>query len=410
MGFMIPLEDLIDMARRRARLLAVVIAAGCVFSALFALSQPRIYQSTVMIRMAGPSAFDPQIAELHLTTRGALLQIINAYTLYDELPDLSPDAMVTRLRQAVRFQSLGGAEKGPAVQGAPSFLSISAQMASPMQARLVAQEFGQRAVRLGREARIDQAQSRITVLTAQEGHLRVEITSLQDQTTDMRRRHDVPTAHDMDLRRAEISRLDAGLLGLEQDRLVIVRDAARVDRPALAQRKQAELAEQLATLSLQRDLLQKRKTQLEHSLGLPLGVAQKLAGYARRQQQLAVEIDALSARNIQAKIGLEMVRKTLLDQVAVIDPAIQPELPISGSRMRIALIGMALSMALALVLACGLEQANPVIRTPRQMQRRVGYAPIVSIPYLDPIPPKVTRWQRFLAWLNGPESSGGSTA
>ena len=54
MGPIRSLDDLIDMVRRRAQLLARMIAASCVFSVLFALSQQHQFQSTEVIQIVGP--------------------------------------------------------------------------------------------------------------------------------------------------------------------------------------------------------------------------------------------------------------------------------------------------------------------------------------------------------------------
>ncbi len=74
--------------------------------------------------------------------------------------------------------------------------------------------------------------------------------------------------------------------------------------------------------------------------------------------------------------------------------------------MWLAVVGSALSLGLALVMAWLLELRNPVIRTARQMTREIGYAPVVSIPHLDASPRRVPLWRHFLVRADSLRSRG----
>ena len=54
MGPINTLDDLIDMLRRRARLIFFVTLLGSVFSLLLALSQKHVYSATEVIQIARP--------------------------------------------------------------------------------------------------------------------------------------------------------------------------------------------------------------------------------------------------------------------------------------------------------------------------------------------------------------------
>lgn len=269
MGPIQTLDELIDMVRRRMRLMLIVTVLGCVFSVLFALSQKPMYQSTETIQIVRPaSAGDPRrmadaaplpvhlkVIEQRLMARRNMLEVIDAYNLFAEYPELKPGEMVNRLRRAVTFESVVAPSGGPAGQGTISVLSITATMPIAMQARQVAQELTRRMISLNNNARVQQAA-----------------------------------------------------------------------------------------------------------------------------------------------------------QVSVIDPAALPDVPVSDIRKPVAVLGSVLSVVLAFLVAFFQDLRNPVIRTGRQMQREIGFGPLVSIPVLDPTPLKVTRWRRLWSFLADPDNSDGSPA
>jgi protein tyrosine kinase modulator len=126
--------------------------------------------------------------------------------------------------------------------------------------------------------------------------------------------------------------------------------------------------------------------------------------------QLQLELELISTQRTEAEVGYRLENQRQAERLTVIEPAALPDYPVTGGRKRIAILGGMMSVAFALIVAFVLELRNPVIRTAAQLEREVGFAPVVSIPYLDPTPPKVSRWQRLMAWYHGPQTKDGSTA
>lgn len=354
MGPIYSLDDLIDMVRRRARLMLLVIAMGCVFSLLFALSQRHIYQSTEVLQITRISNADdlaratsdvPQAVGLQmnihrLMTRDTMLEIIDAYNLFAEFPDLGPDELLDRLRKAVRIKIGTGGHQGLGDHRTNAVLSITVRMPVAFQAQLVVRDLSRRMIALNKSTRIGLSREVLEFLVARESRLRDEIGATESQIA---------------------------LLRKEQDQ------------------------------------------------ALPDSVEPRQSGNARRSEILASQLAQLhkelrltSNRRTKARMALGMERETLAERLEIIEPATVADLPVTGSRKRFAIIGGALSVALAFFLALVQELRHPTLRTGAQMQRETGILPMVSIPNLDSQPRKVTLWRRFRTWLDGPEPNGRS--
>ncbi len=160
----------------------------------------------------------------------------------------------------------------------------------------------------------------------------------------------------------------------------------------------------LAFLTAQEDRL------ADEMLALDAGAATIRRGndvtiLARRMQRLRGELDVITAHRAKAEIAFRLETEGQARRLNIIEPAAFPERPLANSRRQIAVIGSVLSVMAALALGFALDLRHPVIRSAKQMKRETGFGPMVSIPCLDLTPPKITLWQRFMTWLDGPETS-----
>jgi protein tyrosine kinase modulator len=420
-------DDLIDMLRRRARLILFVAALGSVFSLLFALSQKHVYSATEVIQIARPkiandlapstvagsSARRLQLIEQRLMTRGSLLEIVSAYNLYAEFPDLKPSEMVNRFRQSVKIEGVAAAREGYSDDGTVAVLSITAEMPSATQAQQVASELSRRTIALSVNTRIEQARETLAFFAAQEEELSAEMDALEAQIVNFRNENYLALPGSVEFRRTEVGNLNQALLLLDREIILINREAEdvkRTERLATAKRKQEDFDEQLATMSAQRKLLQDRKSDLENSLNTSPEIERKLGVYDRQARLLRGQLDVMSTRRAEADVGLRIENARQGEHLTVIEPAALPDFPITGGRKRIAILGGVLSMALGIALAFWVELNNPVIRTATQMKRELGFSPVVMIPHLDPTRPKISFWRRATAWLTGTTPKDNSVA
>lgn len=427
MGPINTLDDLFDMIRRRIRLVAFVTALGSVFSVLFALSQEHMYSSTEVIQIARPkiatdlarstvagsSARRLQLIEQRLMARSSLLEIISAYNLYAEYPDLKTSELVNRLRQAVTIQGVAAAREGYSDDGTVAVLSITAEMPSAAQAQQVASELSRRTIALSVNSRIEQARETLEFFAAQEQELSAKMNILEDKIAAFRNENYLTLPGSIEFRRSEIGTLNDALLALDRQTILINREAEnvkRTERRATAERKLADFQEQLATMAAQRELLQSRKSELEKSLNTSPAIERELGVYDRERRLLRDQLDVISTRLAEAEVGLRLESEQQGERLTVIEPAALADFPVTGGRKQIAILGGVLSVALGIALAFWAELKNPVIRTAAQMKRELGFSPVISIPYLDPTPLKASLWQRFVARVTGTKPKGGSVA
>lgn len=75
---------------------------------------------------------------------------------------------------------------------------------------------------------------------------------------------------------------------------------------------------------------------------------------------------------------LEIDRQS--ERLVVIEPAALPDYPITPSRKRNALLGVAASFIAGLGVAFLLALRRPVLRTADQMERETGITPVIAIP------------------------------
>ena len=425
MGPIYSLDDFLDMLRRRAWLILAVVAAGCVISVVFALNQPRVYRATEVLQVTRPEISDDlarstvegsaarrlQLIQQRLLARDSVLEIIVKYGLYADLAGLTPTERVALLRRAVRIEGVAAAREGASDDGSVSVLTISAEMPTARQAQQVAHEFARRTIELSRENRIREARETLEFLAARERGLAAEIAGVEAEVSAFRNQNDLTLPGSVDFRRSEIASLNDELLVLARERIRLERAAEQIDgsqRQATADRLRADIGEKLATLDAQRQLLQDRKQELERSIETSPEIERQLGAYDRRLAQMRAQYDQVSTRRSEAEVGFRLESERHGQRLTVLEPAEEPLYPISQSRKKIAVLGAALSTAVALVLAWLLELRHPVIRTADQMERELGFRPVVSIPMMR-MAPRAPLWCRILDRLRRAATSRDRT-
>lgn len=427
MGPIYSLDDFIDMVRRRARLIGLVILLGCVASLWVALSRQHLYRAYEVIQVAQPLISDElakstvegssarrlQLIEQRLMARDSVLEIIEMFGLYADLPGLKPAERVALLRKAVRIEGVAAAREGFSDDGSVSVLTVSAEMPTPLQAQQVAHEFAKRTIRLSRDSRTAQARETLDFLNAQERDLATRIAILEAEVVAYRNQHDLALPGGVEFRRSEIATLNEALLSIGRERIRIQRLVEQIDdsqRKATADRLRADYAEQLATLEAQRQLVTDRKSELERSIETSPEIERQIGAYDRDLTQLRAQLDAIRTRRSEAEVGVRLETERQSERLTVIEPAELPDYPVTGSRKKIAVLGGGLSVILALIAAFVMELRHPVIRTAAQMQREIGIMPVVSVPVMDTRPRRVSLAARLFGRARGGDGSDSTWA
>lgn len=413
MGPIFSVRDFWDMLRRRWTVILYVTVLGCMVSLWVALRQQHLYQSTEVIQVTRPTIADDlakstvegssarrmQLIEQRLMARGTLLDIIEKFALYADLPALTPTEKVVMLRNAVSITGVAAAREGFADDGTISVLTITALMPTALQAQQVASEFGQRTIELSVASRIEQARETLSFFAEKEAAVASQISTLEEEISAFYTANDVAQPGTVEFRRSEIATINESLLDIAREKILIRRaadQASATERPATAKRMLADFAEQLATLDAQNSLLNQRKSELEAALQTTPEVQRQLGVYSRQMQALQGELETISARRNEAEVGFRLETSRQSERLTVLEPAALADYPSTAARKKKALMGGVASLLVGLAVAFGLELRKPILRSAVQMERETGLAPVASIPVLD-----VRKHQpgRIAAWL-----------
>lgn len=404
MGPIFSLADFLDMLRRRAAVILYVVVAGSILSVWVALNQQHMYHSAEVIQVTRPTIADDlakstvegssarrmQLIEQRLMARGTLLDIIEKFSLYADIPALTPTEKVVMLRNAVSITGVAAVREGFADDGTISVLTITAMMPTAEQAQQVASEFGSRTIELSVSSRIAQARETLSFFAEKEAALASQITALEDEISAFHAANDVALPGTAEFRRNEVAAINQSLLDIEREKILIRRSADQAsanERPATARRMLAEAQEQLATLDAQLDLLTQRKKELETALQTTPEVQRQLGVYARQMQSLQGELEVVSTRRNEAEVGFRLETSRQGERLTVLEPAGLADYPSTSARKNKALLGGMASLLAGLAFAFVLELRAPVLRSAAQMERETGLAPVASIPVLDTRPP-----------------------
>ncbi|NUH66098.1 DUF874 domain-containing protein [Sulfitobacter sp. S0837] len=401
MGPIYTLDDFIDMLRRRAGVIFVIVLLGCIASVIWALSTPHVYRSSEVIQIEQPkiandlapstvegsSARRLQLIEQQLMARGNLIDIIDKFGLYEKLTTLRQSEKVDLLRRSVSITGVAAPREGYGDDGRISVVTFTAEMDDPADAQAVAREFADRTRALSAAQRQNQTRETLEFFQRQEENLIRDIAKLEEERAAFSTANDLSLEGSLEFRRGEIGSLNEAILDLDREIIAtrLARDRPNPDaRAATIAREQAELDATLESLTTQRDLLEEQRDALSASLQTSPEVERELARFERRLEQLQDQLEVISARRNEAEVGFSLEADERGEKLTTLESAELPEYPISLSRKKRAAIGGMASVALALLVAFLLELRRPVIRSARQMTRETGLVPVVSIPDLSP--------------------------
>ena len=421
MGPIYSLGDFIDMVRRRIGLVSFVIILGCMVSIFWALGKPHTYSSAEVIQIeqpkidsdlapttvAGSSARRLQLIEQQLMSRDSLIEIIEKFDLYDNLPDLLPSEKVDLLRRSVSITGIAAVREGFADDGTISVLTFTAEMDNAENAQAVAHEFADRTRALSAQQRQTQTEETLAFFQSQEDQLVRDIAAHEDELATFRSENDLSIEGSLEFRRAEIASLNDSILELDREIIITQLERGRIDRgqrESTVARLLDENQALLDNLSTQRSLLDDRRTELSNSIETTPEVERALANFERRMTKLQGQLDVISTRRSEAEVGYTLENAARGERLITIEEASVPDFPISMSRKKRAMAGGIASGMLALAMAFLLELRRPVVRTARQMERETGLRPVVSIPDVRGDSPASQRRGLLRLWHNRRES------
>lgn len=394
------LDDLIDMIKRRFKVIAAIVVLGCIASFFYALSQTHLYRSSEVIQVSRPkidndlarstvdgsSARRLQLIEQQLMTRGTILDIAGKYALFAAAPGMTTGERVARVRDAVSINGVAAAREGFTDDGTVSVLTITATFDTPQKAQGVAHEFAERTIAISSNSRIEQARETLAFFREEEAKLVKEMEKQDREITAFRRENDLTIEGGLAVRQSQIASLNEAILGMERERIALEQDLAQQDqtqRESTLERQTREINAQLEVLEEQEALLKARMQTLTTALETSPAVQRTLDVFERRREKLQGELNVIATRRAEAEVGFKLEEQNQSERLTVIEPAALPDYPITTSRKKIALMGAVASVVLGFLVAVLLDLRRPVIRTAQQMKNRVGITPVVTIPPLE---------------------------
>ena len=395
--------DFADMVRRRLWVILTVTVLGCVASIAFALSRTHVYQSSEVIQVVqaridselapttvgGSSARRLQSIQQRLMTRSTILEIVEKYELFADLPELKPSEKVALLRQSVEIHGVAAVREGFADDGTVSVLTFTATLGSAQQAQQVAHEFATRTIELSARSRIVQARETLGFFTEEEEKLAAELVVLDHELTAYRLDNVKSIPGSLEFRQSQFTAISESLLQIDLDLVALQRELAQLDgnqRATTVERRSREIEVHIKSLADQRRLLEARAEGMNTAVETSPQIERALAGFERHRLELQSELNVIATRRAEAEVGFKLEEQLQAEQLAVIEPAVVPDYPITPSRKKLAVVGGIASLILGFIAAFLLDLRRPVIRTATQMKKQIGFDPVVTIPFMQTKP------------------------
>lgn len=397
MGQIQTLEDLLGFLKRRAWLIGFVALVGLVLAAVYAKSRPDTYEAAAVIQVQGPQVGDAsgsgsahllQSIEQRLTTREALLAVIQRHGLYADLPQLSEDEKIHLLRSLISFQGVEAA--GNQAFGTPTQISaiiITAKDGQAETAARIANDLAQGVLDMSSAGQLDRATDTQAFYAEEMKRTGGQIAALEGQIADYKNANAGALPAVAEAQRQELISLDGDIRALDQQLVALIEEqrqlSDRGDLRATEKRRLQDLDGQISVLTEQKSALAARRADLNAAIARQPEVERALSGMERELDQLQASLDVVTAKLTEAETALRLAERQQGERFAMLDRAITPEWPVGSGGKKIFAAGAMASLLAGLALAFLLDLLNPVVRTSTQMERQLGLRPVIAIPELD---------------------------
>lgn len=244
----------------------------------------------------------------------------------------------------------------------------------------------------GLEAQLGDSGDRNTIqraLTAAQGELDVASKRYSPDHPDVKRLRETVAQLQADLKKASSAPerpIDEGADNPAYVSIRTQREAAMTER---------------TSLMTQVSQIQARIAELEQRQAQAPGVEREYTDLMRDLTSERAKYDELRQKEMDAQLveNLETQRKG--ERFTLIEPPIQPEIPVSPNRKLIVLLGGVLALGAALGMMFLLETFDTRIRDRDHVIRLLGVAPLASVPYIELAEEQQARRKRRMLSLAG---------
>lgn len=387
-------EEVFSAIKRRFWLIMVITFVGCVISLVVALTKVPVYNAIAVVQIedaqvAGTNtsvgamvdnraSLDARrtvrLIEQRVMSRGSLVEIMDKYDLFNDIPGMTPAMRLDAIRRSVTVEPIGGGESWQPAQSV-SGMVITANLSDPQKAADVANEVLARVMDEARSRSVDRAQVELEFFKGEEARIREEIAASENVIAEFKSANAEALPGNVTILQGELTTLNASLLSLRQEILGIESNRART-LPEALQREFGLLQDQI-------NLLETRTSEITALLARAPTIERELASLQRELTQLNEQFTVISRRKADAEMSQILEEQRQLARFEVLEPALVPTYPVSRSKRSIAIMGGIASAMFAFGVAFLLELLNPPIRNASQMERVLGLRPVISVPVLD---------------------------
>ena len=383
--------EVLSALRRRSVLILSITFVGCMLSVYFALQQEKSYEATAVVqiedarvpdRLAGATAASEdasrrvRLIEQRLMARDNLMRIMDKHDLFSDNPDMTLNERVYAMRLAARIKPVTNPQQSFSPEGnAPSGLIITVSLNDPDKAAELANELMTSVIDQSRDRSSDRARETVEFFRGEEARVGAEIEKLDTRIAAFKRENGEQLPSGLTDLRSQLSSLRDTDLDLDQQILTL--------ETATDRTREEVKTRQIALLREQKALIAERVNQIETLISGAPDVERALNGLEREMTKLQEQYEVITRRLAEAELGQMLENRQATDRFEVLETALPPVYPASGSRKKIAMLGGIASLMVGVALAFVVELMNPAIRTAAQMERALGVQPVVAIPVVN---------------------------
>lgn len=381
-----PLSEFIAAFRRHFMKFLAIIFLGMIGSVIYALTQPRSYQTSAVVQIVQPHIQDSrvqgttsgatlqrlQVVEQKLMARDNLIKIIKKFDLY---PGLSVSEQVLNLRLSINIQRIQDQELRWRSDVSPTALMIEVTDGDAQRAANLANEFVDSLLLQSRESSAQKAREALVFFESEKTRVGDEIEILDAKISSFKQKNSAALPEGLARLRAELATINASALQLESKIVLLKSEISNVAN--------SPSANKLHRLEEQFSLLENKRNQLVAELTKGPEVEREFLALKRKHQLLTDQYNIINKSRSQAEMEQMLEASRQSSNFEILETALVPQYPFAPNRKKIAMTGVVFSAVIAIMLIAVLEFFNVSIRTASQLSRRLNLTPVVSIPILQ---------------------------
>ena len=304
------LGEFLAAIRRRTWVIIPIFVLGCLAAAMFAKSQPKLYQAISVIQIQDARIEEPvrigmpvrqqrdparqvRLIEQQMMARDNLIEIMDRYDLFMD-PNLSVIERVFEMRQSVLVEQIRAGAQPWQTDIPPSGLRITVQLGDPEKAAAVANDLMTSVIEQAREQGLAQARDALSFFDAEQDRLSTdidkaaaEISAFKSANTDA-----LPTAQTA--LRDQLATLEDTKLELDQEIVTLQNSTAR--------QREGVVEQQVALLIQQRNVVESRISEIEEAMARSPEVERRLDALERDLAQLQEQYTIVTQRRSDAQM------------------------------------------------------------------------------------------------------------